>query len=88
MFVINKRRRLRASHDVDELLRQFERGCLKIYVQEPNLLFGQHEPEVDVNDVAVSIQHDVTVMPVFDLQDVAHQGIGGHAHHKIVARFF
>ena len=36
-------------------------------------------PLTNVDDVAVPIYHDVAVVSVLDLQDVADQGIGRHA---------
>lgn len=38
-----------------------------------------------MNDVAFDINHDVTIVPVFDLKQVANQTVGGHGADKVAA---
>lgn len=38
---------------------------------------AQHEPKVDVHDVAVRVEHDVAVVPVLDTQQVRHHRVPG-----------
>ena len=37
----------------------------------------------NVNDVTMSVDHDVPVVPVLQLQEVAHQGVPSHTAHKV-----
>ena len=41
-----------------------------------------HE-QTDVNDVSMFVDHDIPIMSVFDLEEVAHQRIGCHAPYKV-----
>jgi len=42
----------------------------------------------DVDEVALAVQHDVAVVPVFDLQQEQQQAVGGHAADEVVARLW
>ena len=44
---------------------------------------GEEEAKVDVHDMAFDIQHDVSVVPVLDLEDVAHETVGGERAAKV-----
>lgn len=35
--------------------------------------------------MAITVNHDVAIMPVFDLQNVAEHRVGCHGLHKVVA---
>lgn len=59
-----------------QLASQLERGRFKV---DPSRGVAEHEAEVDVDDVALLIQHDVAVVPVLDLQEVADQAVTCHA---------
>ena len=37
----------------------------------------------NVNDIAVPVYHDVPVVPVLQLQEVAHKGVPCHAAHEV-----
>ena len=37
-----------------------------------------------MNDVSSVVNHDIPVMPVFDLQQVTHYTVGCHGHDKVV----
>lgn len=41
----------------------------------------------DMNDSSFAIDHDVTVVTIFDLNEVAEERIGGHRLNEIDARF-
>lgn len=41
----------------------------------------------NVDDMSISINHDVAIVPVLDLKDVARNGICGHRLDKIQPRF-
>lgn len=43
---------------------------------------GQHEAEVDVDDMPRIIQQQVAVVPVLDLEQVGDEAVPGHALHK------
>lgn len=43
------------------------------------------EAKVDVEDVAFGIDHDVSVVTVFELQEVSYDRVSGHARDEIVA---
>ena len=36
-----------------------------------------------VNDASILVKHDVTVVPVFDLQEEAHETVGRHALYEV-----
>jgi len=38
---------------------------------------GEKEAEVDVHDVPCDVNHDVAIVTIFDLKDVADEGVGG-----------
>lgn len=59
-----------AAHDIDEFLGQLEVRTLETHV----FAWGpvKDKTEIDVNNVAPVINHDVAVMTVLDLQNVAH----------------
>ena len=48
----------------------------------------QQKSEVDVNQVALNVDHDVTVVPVFDLQNVADKRVRGQTVAKVIPSLF
>lgn len=46
----------------------------------------EQETEVDVDDVSIAVDHDVAVVTVLDLEDVAGDGVGGHGLNEVHAR--
>ena len=44
-----------------------------------NISRARYIQHTNVDDVAVLVDHDVAIVPVFDLEDVADQGVGRHA---------
>ena len=63
--------RARAAHQLDVLRRQLERRRLEVDVTAGRV--GQQKAEVDVDDVAVGVEHDVAVVSIFHVQRVAQQ---------------
>ena len=49
------------------------------YFREAQLL-------TNMNEVSGPIQHEVTVVPVFDLEEEAQHTVAGHAHNEISPR--
>lgn len=39
----------------------------------------------NVDEVALAVQHDVSIVPVFNLQQEEHQAVGCHAADEVVA---
>ncbi len=58
------------AHDIDELLGELEVGALEAHVLARRPV--EDEPEVDVDDVAPIVDHDVAIVTVLDLKDIAH----------------
>ena len=73
-----------SAHDGDHLGGEFEGGALESDASGRDV---EAEAKVDVQDVARVVDHDVSVMAVFELEEVRNDGIGGHAFHEIVAGF-
>lgn len=46
----------------------------------------EQETEVDVDDVSLAVDHNVSVVTVLDLEDVAGDGVGGHGLDEVHAR--
>ena len=72
------------AHDIDELLGELEVGAL-----EPHVLARrpvEDEPEVDVDDVAPIVDHDVAIVTVLDLKDIAHYGVGWETLYEVQPR--
>ena len=46
-------------------------------------MYRERAPPTDVDDVPMFVDHDVAIVSVLDLQEVAHQRIGRHASHKV-----
>lgn len=44
------------------------------------------DKRTDVNQMAFAVQHDVAVVPVFDLQQEEKQAVGCHAADEIIPR--
>ena len=69
-----------AAHNHHHLFRQF-------YVRlEAQIASGrrlEHEAEIDVDNVAVRVDHDVAVVPIFDLKEEADEAVGGHGSDKV-----
>lgn len=55
------------TKDLDVLQRQLERRSFKANVPRR---VRQHEAEVDVDEVTASVNEDVSVMSVFDLEEI------------------
>jgi hypothetical protein len=82
LFEIVEHIGVEASHQVDVLLREFEGGLLEVHVAGGD---PEQEAEVDVQDVAVGVDQDVAVVPVFDEEQVADQRVPGQAVCEVFA---
>lgn len=65
---------LRTLQEAHEFFRHLEGGPFKL----ESLPRGIREEEsiIDMNDVTLIVYHDILVVPVLDLQNVAHQRVG------------
>lgn len=63
---------LRPAHDVDKFHRELEGRFLKLEVSGGGV---EDEAVIDVNDIAVAGHHDVAIVAVLDLEEIAHQGV-------------
>ena len=70
-----------AAHDGDHFARQLERRPLEA---DPAGGDVEAEAEIDVQDVACIVDHDVAVVPVLELQQVGDDAVGGHALDEVV----
>ena len=73
-----------AAHNVDELF-----GQLEVCTFEPHVLARgpvEDEAEIDVNNVPCIIYHDVPIVPVFNLENVANHGVGRETFYEVKAR--
>lgn len=59
---------LKAVHEIDVVLCQFEGSLFKGPLARRIL---EHKPEINVQNVPETCQHDVAVVPVFHIEDVA-----------------
>ena len=67
-------------HDLQQLTSQLEGRSFEVHTTRG---VAEHEAEVDVDDVASLVEHDVAVMPVLDLQEEANQAVPCHALYKV-----
>ena len=65
-------RAVEAAEDLDVLERELEGRGLEADVAGR---VGEHEAEVDVDEVPVAVEEDVAVVPVLDLQQVRHERV-------------
>jgi acyl-CoA hydrolase len=68
LLEVRPARAVESTHDVHIIERKLERRSLEAHISAWRV--GEHEPKVDVNEVTVSVDEDVTVVPVFDLKEV------------------
>lgn len=72
-----------AAHDEAHLGGDFHVGL------EADVATGRafdHEPEVDVNDVSVLVEHQIAIVSIFDLNKKHEQTVAGHGHDEIATR--
>lgn len=60
------------SQNLDVLERQLEWRCLKADVSGR---VGKHEAKVDVDQMAVTVDEDVAIMAILDLQEICNDGV-------------
>lgn len=73
-----------AAEDLDLLRRQLERSLFELDALSWRI--RQEEAEVDVHDVALDVDHDVAVVPVLDLENVAYERIGSQRLAEVLTR--
>ena len=71
-----------SAHDVDHLVRQFERVWFEAHAAGSDV---EQEAEVDVHDVSFAVKHNVAVVAIADLENVADDGVGCHGLDKVEA---
>src|SRR5438445_9283411 len=69
---LNKCRTIDAPKHLDIFGREFERSGLKPNVSR---CIAQHKAKVNMHQVSISVKKNVTVMTVFDLEEVCYNGI-------------
>mmetsp|Transcript_15279 Transcript_15279/g.14841 ORF Transcript_15279/g.14841 Transcript_15279/m.14841 type:complete len:636 (+) Transcript_15279:269-2176(+) len=74
---------LGAAEDIHEFLGQLEGSLFNIEAFAG--CDGEDEAVVDVDDVAVGVDHDVLVVAVLDVEDVAGEGVAGQGAHEVVS---
>ena len=75
-----------ATKDLDHFRRQLE-GCLLEFDSFARSV-REEKSEVNVHDVPLDIDENVSVVSVLDLEDVAQEGIGCKRLHKVVSGLF
>jgi len=65
--------RVGAAHHVDEFDRQFEWRALKLHI---TWRVVEDEAVVNVEQTTVAEHHDIAIVAILDLQQVAHERIG------------
>lgn len=53
------------TDNIDIIKRQFERSSFESHI--PSWGIGEHESEIDMNQVTITINEDVTVVTILDL---------------------
>ena len=73
-----------SAYQVNVLLSQFKRCRFKPDLARTIL---EHKSKVNVDHVALSVQQDVAVVPVFYVEDVAKQRVGSQRPDEVLLRF-
>ena len=63
-----------STQDIDKLLRKFKIGWLKSHVVTRRPI--KNESKINMDKMALLIYHDVSIVTIFDLQNVTHKTIG------------
>src|ERR1700722_11767491 len=71
------------AHHSDHFRRELEWGALKLDATWRDI---ETESEVDVQDVALVVDHDIAIMPVLELQQIAHNAVCCHRFDKFRPR--
>ena len=78
--ILSEQRRLHAVHNINHLLGEFPgRGFEGEALSRRD---AKHESEVDVNHVTVTVDHDVSVVAIFDGEQVADDAVTRHTAHE------
>lgn len=82
-FELVEELRTLASEYIHIFFRQLEGHGLKV---EVTWAVAEHEAEVDMHHVTNRVQQNVSIVAIFDLQDIAQQGVASHRPHEILFR--
>jgi len=72
--------RVSAAHENHHLVSKFEGVWFEFYASRP---YVKQEPEIDVDYVTLSVNHDVSVMPILDLEDVTGDRVRSHRLNEV-----
>lgn len=64
---------VKPTDDVDVIERELEWGSFESHI--PSWGIGEHETEIDMNQVTIPIDEDVSIVTVFDLEEVGDYGV-------------
>jgi hypothetical protein len=67
-------------HELDIVVGELEWGPLEVHVAGRA---GEHEAEIDVNDMAVDIYEDVVIVPILDVEVVLDERVPSQALYEI-----
>lgn len=84
-FKISKFVAFKPIHQVNILLRQFERCLLECPLPRRIL---HHKPEVNMQQMPESTQHYVSVVSILHVKDVAENGVAGQRSDEIALGLF
>eukprot|EP00295_Goniomonas_pacifica_P009408 CAMPEP_0175841558 /NCGR_PEP_ID=MMETSP0107_2-20121207/20000_1 /TAXON_ID=195067 ORGANISM="Goniomonas pacifica, Strain CCMP1869" /NCGR_SAMPLE_ID=MMETSP0107_2 /ASSEMBLY_ACC=CAM_ASM_000203 /LENGTH=143 /DNA_ID=CAMNT_0017155547 /DNA_START=297 /DNA_END=725 /DNA_ORIENTATION=+ len=79
-----KRRAMDTPHDFYKVACELERCVLNF----DRLLFGEDEAEIYVDEMTILVEHDILVVAVLDLQQVACKRVPSQRTHKIAPGMF
>jgi len=72
--------RILAFHQLNIVSGELERGSLEIHVSRRS---WQHEAKINMNDMAIYIDQDVIIVPVFDIKEILDQAVACQRLNKI-----
>jgi hypothetical protein len=73
-----------STHDSDHLRGQLEGGTLEAHTTGGNV---KAETEINVDDMAGVVDHDISVVSVLELQKVGDNRVGSHTLDEVGAGF-
>ena len=79
---VSESSRVFTTHDLHHLLRQLERSLLKLNTFARCV--GQKETKINVEHMALNVNQNVFIVPVFNLQDIADQTVGAERVREVL----
>jgi hypothetical protein len=64
-----------------DYLCKLERSRFEVY---SSWAVGNHEAEINMNDMSLSIKKNISIVSILNLQDVAHEGVTDETREEIV----